>query len=210
MPDPSHRSQADTIFGTAIFQDTDDEQTQSRLRARLAAAAAQNGLLDIAYRFLDTPVGTLLLASTQQGLIRVAYPGEGPDAVLQQLADRISPRILLAPARLDPAARELEDYFTRRRHQFNIPLDLSMASGFRRAVLGHLREIPYGQTASYGTLAAAAGSPKAARAVGSACASNPLPIVLPCHRIIRSDGTIGNYIGGTDAKRTLLTLETAA
>jgi methylated-DNA-[protein]-cysteine S-methyltransferase len=129
--------------------------------------------------------------------------------VLQQLADRVSPRVLRAPARLDPAAREIEEYFAGRRTRFDLPLDLRLSAGFRRTVLTHLTDIAYGTTASYATVAAAAGNPRAVRAVGSACATNPLPVVLPCHRVVRSDGTIGRYVGGTDAKRTLLTLEAA-
>lgn len=182
----------------------------ARLHARLAAAAEDARVLDVAYRTLDTPVGTLLLAATQRGLLRVAFAVEDHDAVLASIAARISPRILHAPARLDEAARQLVEYFGRRRHAFDLPLDLSLSTGFRRTVLGQLREIQYGRTASYAAIAVAAGSPRAVRAVGSACATNPLPVVVPCHRVVRSDGTIGQYLGGTDAKRTLLRLESAA
>jgi methylated-DNA-[protein]-cysteine S-methyltransferase len=181
-----------------------------RLRARLATAAQAEGLLDVAYRTLDTPVGPLLLAATEQGLVRVAYPVQGHEAVLQDLADRISPRVLAAPARLDPVARELDDYFAGRRRDFDLPLDWRLARGFRATVLHHLAtDVGYGRTASYGTLAALAGNPKAVRAVGTACATNPLPVVVPCHRIVRSDGALGNYAGGPAAKRTLLDLEAA-
>jgi methylated-DNA-[protein]-cysteine S-methyltransferase len=181
-----------------------------RLRARLATAAQAEGLLDVAYRTLDTPVGPLLLAATEQGLVRVAYPVQGPEAVLQDLADRISPRVLAAPARLDRVARELDDYFAGRRRDFDLPLDWRLARGFRATVLHHLAtDVGYGRTASYGTLAALAGNPKAVRAVGTACATNPLPVVVPCHRIVRSDGALGNYAGGPAAKRTLLDLEAA-
>ncbi len=181
------------------------------LHARLAAQAAQAGILDIAYRTLDTPVGSLLLAATERGLVRVAYASEGHDAVLQALADRITPRILRAPARLDPAAAELEEYFAGRRRRFGLPLDWQLSAGFRRTVLQHLaRDVSYGHTASYAGLARLAGSPRAVRAVGTACATNPLPVVVPCHRVVRSDGRIGGYLGGPEAKRLLLTLETAA
>jgi methylated-DNA-[protein]-cysteine S-methyltransferase len=167
-------------------------------------------LLDIAYRTVDTPVSTLLLAATEDGLVRVAFAREDHDAVLEKLATKVSPRLLRAPARLDPVVRQLAEYFDGTRHVFDLPLDLQLSTGFRRAVLAHLPEIRYGHTESYAQVAAAAGSPRAVRAVGSACATNPLPVVVPCHRVVRSDGTHGGYVGGEDAKRTLLTLEAAA
>lgn len=181
----------------------------TRLHARLTAAAQADGLLDVAYRTVDSPLGTLLLAATERGLVRVAYAREDHDTVLAALAERVSCRVLHAPARTDPAARELDEYFGGRRETFDLPLDLQLAAGFRRAVLSHLAEIGYGTTASYAAVAAAAGSPRAVRAVGTACATNPLPIVVPCHRVVRSDGTPGQYVGGPDAKRTLLALESA-
>jgi methylated-DNA-[protein]-cysteine S-methyltransferase len=187
--------------------------TDSELRAlhdRLAVRADSTGLLDVAYRTIDTPVGTLLLAATAAGLVRVAYDREGLDAVLATLADKVSPRILNAPQRLDGAARQFDEYFTRRRRIFELPLDLSLAKGFRRVVLGYLPDIGYGHTASYGAVAAAVGHPRAVRAVGTACATNPLPLVVPCHRVIRSDGVIGSYLGGIEAKKALLHLEAAA
>jgi methylated-DNA-[protein]-cysteine S-methyltransferase len=177
------------------------------MRTRLVVRATDEGLVDVAYRTIDTPVGSLLLAGTSLGLVRIAYAKEGHDQVLEALAERISPRVLRAPARLDPAARELEEYFTRRRRLFDLPLDWRLARGFRRTVLGHLLEIEYGATASYSSIAAAAGSPRAMRAVGTACATNPLAIVVPCHRVLRSDGTLGGYGGGLEAKRLLLDLE---
>ena len=187
-----------------------DGSDVDRLRARLAAAAEAEGILDVAYRTVDTPVGPLLLAATEQGLVRVAYPNQGHDAVLQALADRVSPRVLHAPGRLDPVVRELEDYFAGRRHHFDVPLDWRLSTGFRSTVLHHLAiDVDYGHTASYAALAALAGNPKAVRAVGTACATNPLPVVVPCHRVVRSDGAIGNYAGGVEAKRTLLELEAA-
>ncbi len=187
-----------------------DEQAYRGLRARLAAQAAREGILDVAYRTIDTPVGELLLAATDRGLVRVAYPAQGHDAVLSTLADQVSPRILHAPARLDAAARELDEYFARARRSFGLSLDLRLAHGFRRTVLEHLTEIGYGATASYGAVALASGSPAAVRAVGTACARNPLPVVIPCHRVVRGDGSIGQYVGGTEAKRALLDLEAAA
>lgn len=190
-----------------------DEQATARLHARLAATAAREGILDVAYRVIDTPVGLLLLAATPRGLVRVAYRSQGHEAALAQLAQVISPRILAAPARLDAVVRQMEEYFSRRRTVFDVPVDLRLASGFRRQVLTHLPHIPYGTTESYAQVAAAAGSGRAVRAVraaGTACAANPVPIVVPCHRVVRSDGTFGGYAGGPEAKRALLALEAAA
>jgi len=188
---------------------TSDPATLTRLRDGLADRAAAEGLLDVAYRTVDSPVGTLLLAATPLGLTRVAYEREGHDAVLSRLAEQVSPRVLHAPARLDGAARELDEYFAGRRRVFDLPLDMRLAHGFRRTVLTHLRDIAYGSTESYAAVAAAAGSPAAVRAVGTACANNPLPVVVPCHRVIRSDGSSGQYLGGPEAKRQLLSLERA-
>jgi len=187
-----------------------DDEVTHRLHRRLVDAANAAGLLDVAYRTLDTPVGTLLLAATPTGLVRVAYPSQDHDLVLEGLARDVSPRILRAPARLDGVAREIEEYFARRRRTFDVPLDLQLSHGFRRRVLAHLAEIRYGQTASYAAIAKAAGNPRAVRAAGSACASNPLPVVVPCHRVVRSDGTVGQYVGGVEAKQTLLALEATA
>ena len=187
-----------------------DAATLDRLHARLVDAAADDDTLDVAYRTVDTPLGSLLLAATPAGLVRVAYESEGHDAVLSTLATKVSPRVLRAPSRLDATAREIDDYFAGRRHVFDLPLDLQLAHGFRREVLTHLRDIAYGSTASYSAVAAAAGRPTAVRAAASACAVNPLPIVIPCHRVIRSDGSLGGYLGGVAAKQSLLALESAA
>jgi methylated-DNA-[protein]-cysteine S-methyltransferase len=175
--------------------------------ARLVARAEAEGLLDLAYRTLETPVGTLLLAATPAGLVRVAYEREDLDAVLRKLADTISPRILRTPRRLDQATRQLEEYFTGHRTTFDLPLDLRLAAGFRRSVLTYLPAIGYGETASYRSVAAAVHNPKAVRAVGTACATNPLPVVIPCHRVIRTDGKIGAYLGGPENKHWLLDME---
>ena len=190
------------------YPDTPDHLRS--LRERLVADAQDAGVLDIAYRTVDSPVGPLLLAATAVGLVRVAYAREDHDTVLQSLADRISPRVLQAPARLDLAARELEEYFAGGRQAFDLALDWRLSAGFRAAVLHRLPDIGYGHTASYAAVAALAGNPKAVRAVGTACATNPLPVVVPCHRVVRSDGSMGGYLGGVEAKRTLLTLEDAA
>jgi methylated-DNA-[protein]-cysteine S-methyltransferase len=186
-----------------------DDVTLARLDRRLEQRATEAGLLDVAFRTIDSPVGPLLLAATPLGLVRVAYQREGHDAVLQALASKISPRILAAPRRLDEAARQVEEYFAGRRTSFDIALDLRLSAGFRRTVLGHLAAISYGHTESYAEVAAATGHPGAVRAVGSACATNPLPVVVPCHRVVRSDGSLGGYLGGLEVKRTLLELEAA-
>ncbi|MFH5823596.1 methylated-DNA--[protein]-cysteine S-methyltransferase [Georgenia sp. AZ-5] len=178
-----------------------------RLHARLVADADAAGALDVAYRTLDTPLGSLLLAATGGGLVRVAFESEGHDAVLERLAALVSPRVLRAPARLDDAARQIEEYLAGRRRAFDLPVDLRLAGGFRREVLSHLPDIPYGRTASYTQVAAAAGRPRAVRAVGTACATNPLPVVVPCHRVLRSDGSLGGYLGGLATKKQLLALE---
>ncbi|WP_144660217.1 methylated-DNA--[protein]-cysteine S-methyltransferase [Paenarthrobacter nicotinovorans] len=182
----------------------------ANLHARLARDAQLTHAMDIAYRTIDSPVGKLLLAATDRGIIRVAFELENHDSVLQLLADTVSPRILEAPLRLDDAARELDEYFAGKRRDFDLLLDFRLSRGFRLNVLRHLPRIPYGNTASYAQVAQAAGSPNAVRAVGTACATNPLPVIVPCHRVVKSDGSFGGYLGGPEAKRALLTLEAAA
>jgi methylated-DNA-[protein]-cysteine S-methyltransferase len=192
-----------------LFASADEGATLARLHTTLERRAQADSVLDIAYRTLDTPVGTLLLAATDIGLVRVAYDIEDHDAVLAALANAVSPRILRAPARLDAAARQLEEYFAKHRTSFQLPVDLRLADGFRRLVVQHLPEIGYGHRQTYAQVAAAVGKPRAVRAVGSACAHNPLPVVIPCHRVVRSDGSTGQYVGGPAAKSVLLELEAA-
>ena len=195
---------------TRLGQHNDESlESMGRLHARLVGAASSEDLVDVAYRILDTPVGSLLLAATTVGVVRIAFDAQCHDAVLDDLARKVSPRVLRAPARLDLAARQLDEYFCGRRHSFDLPLDLQLARGFRRLVLGRLTDLDYGSMASYAAVAAALGNPKAARAVGTACAANPVPVVVPCHRVVRSDGSAGGYVGGVEAKRALLALETA-
>jgi methylated-DNA-[protein]-cysteine S-methyltransferase len=203
-----HQDEPD-VSGLLAPLDSVETSVLQRLHDRLAAAAAGQHTLDIAYRTVDSPVGKLLLAATERGMVRVAFEVEDHDAVLQLLAERLSPRILLSASRLDPAARELDEYFAGIRHGFDLPLDFSLARGFRLSVLEHLPRIAYGHTESYAQVAFATGSPRAVRAVGTACATNPLPVIVPCHRVVKSDGSFGNYLGGTEAKRTLLALEAA-
>lgn len=174
---------------------------------RLAHQALREGLVDVAYRELDSPIGPLVLAATAGGLVSVDFADGNRESLLQSLADRIGSRVIRAPERLDAAARQLVEYFEGRRTHFDLPLDLRLASGFRLRVLENLALVPYGATTTYSDLAAAAGSPRAVRAAGSACATNPLPIVIGCHRVLRRDGGLGGYAGGLAAKRVLLELE---
>jgi methylated-DNA-[protein]-cysteine S-methyltransferase len=193
------------LESNAIF----DDDTQGRLHEVLVARAVDENLLDVSYRTVESPIGPLLLAATPAGLVRVAFEGEGHDAVLEHLATDLSPRILQAPSRLDDVATQLDEYFAGRRRVFEFPIDLQLAHGFRRKVLEHLCDIAYGTTESYTTVAAASGNAAAVRAAGSACAQNPIPLVVPCHRVLRSDGTLGGYRGGIEAKRALLAMEAA-
>lgn len=180
------------------------------LRSRLAMAAEGEDVLDVAYRTVDSPLGRLLLAATEKGLVRIAFEREGFDAVLEVLATRVSSRVLAAPHRLDAAAEELEEYFAGRRRDFDLPLDHALSTGFRRTIHLYLPHIGYGRTQTYKDVAGLVGRPAAVRAVGTACATNPLPVVVPCHRVLRTDGGLGGYIGGLDAKTALLALESAA
>ena len=181
-----------------------------RLGSRLAQTAADRDLIDVAYRTLDTPIGPLLLAATHTGLVRVAFEREDFDTVLAQLAAKVSPRIVAAPGPLDAVATQLEEYFAGTRHAFDLPLDHALSSGFRQEVQRFLPHIGYGRTLTYKEVAAQVGNPTAVRAVGTACATNPLPVVVPCHRVLRSDGGLGGYLGGLEAKTTLLDLERSA
>ena len=175
----------------------------------IATAAAAAGLLDVAYATGDFPVGRLLLAVTPQGLVRLAYldGADDEDTVLQSLAEKVSPRILTAPRRLDASRRELEQYFDGRRTDFEIPLDWRLVRGFGRRVLEVTAAIPFGSVSTYSEVAGDAGSPRGARAAGNALGANPLPIVVPCHRVLHADGGLGGYTGGLERKRRLLAIE---
>ena len=174
----------------------------------LGEAAATAGLLDVAYATLDSPLGTLLLARTDRGLVRLAYVDfEGEDEVVAELASRMSPRVLAAPRRLDDVRRELDQYFTGARHQFELPIDWRLTQGFGRRVLRATARIPYGGVSSYKQVAAAAGSPRGSRAAGNALGANPIPIVVPCHRVLHSGGSLGGYTGGVERKQLLLAVE---
>jgi methylated-DNA-[protein]-cysteine S-methyltransferase len=205
-----HDPDRDVIAALAAAFPADADTVVDLLHARLAGAAERDGLLDVAYRTVDSPFGTLLVAATTEGVVRVAFEREDHDAVLSRLASTISPRILRSGGRTDPVARQLDEYFAGRRREFDVPIDLQLVRGFRRTVIAHLADIPYGSTRSYAAVARSAGNPAAVRAVGSACSHNPVPLVLPCHRVVRSDGALGQYLGGAEAKAALLALEGAA
>jgi len=176
---------------------------------RVSERAAEEGFADISYAPVDSPFGTLHAASTKRGLVRVAFPEESIESVLERLARRLSPRIVEAPASLDPVKRELDEYFAGRRRAFDLALDWSLIGPFGRRVLRMTAAIPYGGHLSYAEIAAEAGSPRGARAAGNALGANPIPIVIPCHRVLRSGGALGGYGGGLDRKRYLLELEGA-
>jgi methylated-DNA-[protein]-cysteine S-methyltransferase len=174
---------------------------------RMSERAASEGLADVIYAPVDSPFGTLHAATTKRGLVRLAFPEEGLESVLGRLARQLSPRIVESPATLDPVRRELEEYFTGRRRAFDLALDWALIAPFGRRVLRMTAAIPYGGHLSYAEIAAEAGSPRGARAAGNALGANPIPIVIPCHRVLRSGGALGGYGGGLDRKRYLLELE---
>ena len=182
-----------------------DPHEAAAAAARFAAAAAP----DVRYAVLDTPAGRVVGAVTERGLVRLAYEdwNGGEDAVVARLAERLSPRILRQPPALDRVARELDEYFAGRRTSFDLPIDWALVTPFARRVLRATARIPYGAVATYGEVAAGAGSPGGSRAAGNALGSNPVPIVVPCHRVVRSGGALGGYTGGIERKELLLGLE---
>jgi methylated-DNA-[protein]-cysteine S-methyltransferase len=181
-----------------------------RAAERFAARAEEEGLLDVAYTVEDSPVGPLLLASTKRGLVELGYEGERElDFYLERLATKLSPRVLEAPARLDPVRRELDEYFAGKRREFDVPLDWSLTKGFTQRILRATAKVPYGAVSTYRQMAAKAGNERAVRAAGNALGANPIPIVVPCHRILRTGGSLGGYGGGLPRKEFLLKLEGA-
>jgi methylated-DNA-[protein]-cysteine S-methyltransferase len=174
---------------------------------RFVERAHAKRLIDVAVTTMDSPIGTLLLMATPKGLVRIAFESENRDEVLGEVAEQLSPRILEAPRRLDPVRRELERYFDGKLQDFDLPLDWSLSGDFARRVLRRTARIPYGSVASYGEVALGVGTPRGARAVGNALGSNPIPVVVPCHRVVRTGGAIGGYGGGLTRKRFLLALE---
>jgi methylated-DNA-[protein]-cysteine S-methyltransferase len=194
-----------TALGAAARAPVGD--ATARLSRRLAAGADRAGLIDVAYAEVDSPLGPLLVAATGRGLVMLAYTLDGIDPRLERLAREVSPRLVEAPARLDRERREIDEYFGGRRRRFDIPVDWSLIRGFARGVLERTAAIPFGQASTYAAIAAEAGSPRGSRAAGNALGSNPIPIVIPCHRVLRSGGALGGYTGGLERKRFLLALE---
>jgi methylated-DNA-[protein]-cysteine S-methyltransferase len=175
--------------------------------ARFAQTAAESGALDVAYATVDSPFGPLLVAASARGLLRLAYPDESVDSLIEELAEDVSPRILEAPARLDPLRRQLDEYFAGSRRRFEFPIDWRLVRGFGRDVLRVTAHIPYGKVSTYADVAVRTGRPRASRAVGNALGANPMPIVIPCHRVVRTGGGLGGYTGGLQRKERLLQLE---
>ncbi len=193
-----------------------DIQEQLRAEARRAASpdvealtreAAARGLVDVVYGVIESPLGPLVAAKSRRGLIRLAYATDGTDGALEEMARRVSPRILESPSRVDDARRQLDEYFNGRRRDFELDLDWSILQGFTRTVLEATAAIPYGHVATYREVASDAGSPRAVRAAGNALGSNPIPIIVPCHRVLRTGGALGGYTGGLERKEFLLRLE---
>lgn len=188
-----------------------DPAAWERIRGDLLRRADAEGLIDVAFERHDSPLGSIFVGATDAGLVRIGLPAEGEDAVLDDLARRVSPRVLSAPRDAVTRARhQLDEYFDGTRRAFDVPLDWRLTAGFRREVLRATARIPYGETSSYRQVATEAGSPAAVRAAGTALATNPLPIVVPCHRVLRSGGQLGAYGGGPEAKAMLLDLERTA
>jgi methylated-DNA-[protein]-cysteine S-methyltransferase len=185
----------------------DVELDADQLMARLGPRAEAAGLVDVAYASLDSPVGELLVAVTPRGLVRVSFATEVAEQVLEELAERVSPRVLRLPRRTDEVRRELDEYFAGSRRRFEIPVDWSLVRGFAQGVLRATAMVPFGQVTTYRQMAEAAGSPRASRAAGNALGSNPIPIVVPCHRVLHTGGGLGGYAGGLERKKLLLTLE---
>jgi methylated-DNA-[protein]-cysteine S-methyltransferase len=212
MPhDTRHRVALEALGRRLEEEAGPDPDTWERLRRALAARASAEGSVDVAFERHDSPLGTLVLGATAAGLVRVGLPAEDEAAVLEELAARVSPRVLRASsAPLARARRELDEYFAGRRRRFELPLDWRLATGFRREVLRATARVPYGATSTYREIAERTGRPRAFRAAGSALATNPLPILVPCHRVLPASGGIGAYRGGAGAKALLLGLEGAA
>ncbi len=209
MGNPNHETTSPRAIETALRRATGpDPTTWQRIRSELFDRADTEGLIDVAFEHHDSPLGAILIGATKTGLVRIGLPAEDPDAVLDELAHRVAPRVLRGPRdSVVRARRQLDEYFDGTRHAFELALDWRLTRGFRLHVLHATAQIPYGTTASYRQIATQAGSPAAVRAAGTALALNPLPIVVPCHRVLRSGGGLGGYTGGLDRKRRLLAVE---
>jgi len=212
MSNTNHKIDSEGTVGLALSgSPVLDSATWERIHANLVDRADADGLVDVAFERHDSPLGTIVLGATAQGLVRVGLPAEGEDAVLDELARRVSLRVLRAPrSTLTQAHHQLDAYFEGRLRAFDVRLDWRLTGGFRREVLHATAQIPCGQTSSYGRVAKRAGTAAAVRAAGTALATNPLPIVVPCHRVLRTDGKLGGYRGGVEAKARLLELERIA
>jgi methylated-DNA-[protein]-cysteine S-methyltransferase len=173
----------------------------------LVARAEREGLVDVAYGTVESPIGELLVATTEKGLVRISFPTETEGIVLDELSRRLSPRVVRSPKKVAPVARELAEYFAGRRKRFDVPLDWSLVGPYARRVLRATAKIPFGKVSTYREVATAAGNPAASRAAGNALGSNPIPVVVPCHRVLRTGGGLGGYGGGLDVKELLLRLE---
>lgn len=192
------------------------KEIRTAMRARTAgpppldgviAAAEKEGLVDVAYGKVDSPIGTLLVATTDKGVVRISFHSEAEDLVLAELARRVSPRIVRAPGKVSPVARELDEYFDGRRRKFDVPVDWALVGPYARKILRATAAIPFGEVSTYREVAAKAGNPAASRAAGNALGSNPIPVVVPCHRVLRTNGGLGGYAGGLEVKELLLRLE---
>ena len=193
----------------ALAGGTDADRRAELAAAAVAAAAAERGLLDVAIGEIDSPVGELLLAVTPRGLAYIGFEEEERDELLARLARELSPRILEHPAATDEVRRQLDEYFEGQRVRFEVKLDRRLIRGIARDVLATTAKVPFGRTTTYGAVAQRIGRPRASRAVGNALGSNPIPIVIPCHRVLRAGGEVGGYAGGPERKRSLLRLESA-
>jgi methylated-DNA-[protein]-cysteine S-methyltransferase len=196
----------DAALSTTVHE---EEAAAMQAAQNFSARAASEGLTDIVYATVDSPFGPLTAAATEVGLVRLAFPEEPEDDVLDALSRKLSPRILESSARFDPVRRELEEYFTGARRDFEVPLDRVLMSAFAKRILAATAAIPYGSVSTYMEMAAAAGSPRGSRAAGNALGANPIPVIVPCHRVLRTGGNLGGYGGGLNRKRYLLELEGA-
>ena len=204
----THDDVTDDAMAEAVFAGGAVETAPAHLTTRLLSAAEAESLVDVAYAVVDAPFGPLVVAATPEGVVRVSF--DPPDVTAAELSRRISPRVLAAPGRLDDVRRELDEYFAGRRKDFDVPLDWRLVTGpFARRVLTHTASIPFGRTSTYAEVASAAGNPQASRATGNALGANPLCVIVPCHRVLRSGGGLGGYAGGLPTKQLLLDLERA-
>lgn len=207
MSETQANDKTERALRAALAEAVPDDRALERARAGLLARAESEGLVEVAYATVDSPYGQLFVAATDRGVVKLGLPNLPTDGVLEQLAAEISPRVLEAPARLDPARRELDAYFSGELKRFETPVDWRLARGFTDKVLHVVARIPYGETLSYGEVAAKAGNPRAFRAAGTACGINPVPLIVPCHRVVQAGGNPGNYGGGPAMKLGLLELE---